>query len=154
MNYNLAKNNNYKLEITNAPELNFFIQSCTLPTVSMSGKESSIRHHQANAPGNYVVYSEFNCVILMDEDFQNYIYLHNWLRDFIDMDDYRNLIRNINLHILSANKQNIIVFEFFGAFPTNLASISFDSAITDSQIITFDVEFTYQYFTFKNILPK
>lgn len=117
----------------------------------MNAVDVQNRHHQAYVPGNHVVYSDLSTTILLDEELENYMYLHNWVRDFIDMDDWRKLVKDITLHVLSANKKILLLFKFFQAFPTAVSDISFDSGAMDSMQITYSATFSYQYFTFEKV---
>lgn len=82
----------------------------------------------------------------MDEDFENYIYMTNWMRSFIDDDDWRNLVKDVKLHILSGNKTTLLTYTFTGAFPTMMGEVLFDSSDMDPTQIQFNVEMRYQYF--------
>jgi hypothetical protein len=117
----------------------------------MNPAPSPFRHHQAQVPSNHVNFSDLTATVLMDEEFENYQFIHHWMRDFIDMDDWRNLVRDIALHTLTANKNVLLKFTFTSAFPTALSELMFDSAIMDSTQMTFNVTFAYQYFTFEKI---
>jgi hypothetical protein len=95
----------------------------------------------------------------MDEDFENYIYLSNWMRAFngdddvySENDDWHNIVKDIKLHILSGNKKTLLIYTFVGAFPTMLGDVMFDSSTMDPTQIQFNVEFRYQYFNFEKTL--
>ncbi len=112
-------------------------------------------YYKNNQTSTYSVVTEWSplsCMLLMDEDFENYIYLANWMRAFIDDDDWWNLVKDIKLHILSANKKILLVYTFVGAFPTMMGEVMFDSSTLDPTQIQFNVEFRYQYFTWEKVL--
>lgn len=100
---------------------------------------------------NTVEWSPLNMTVLMDEEFENYCYLMDWMTSFIDDDDYRKLIKDTKLSILSANKKSLLVYTFVGSLPTNLSDITFDSSTMDAQNITFTCEIRYQYFKWERI---
>jgi len=110
------------------------------------------RNNQTSTYSNVTEWSPLNCVILMDEEFDNYIYLADWMRSFIDDDDWRNLIKDIKLHILSGNKKVLLSYTFTGAFPTSMGEIMFDSSTMDPTQISFNIELRYQYFTWEKTL--
>lgn len=112
------------------------------------------KNNQMSVYSNVTEWSPLNCSLLMDEDFENYIYLSNWMRSFIDNDDWRKLFKDIKLHILSGNKKILLTYTFFGAFPTMLGDITFDSTEMDPTQIAFNTEFRYQYFTFEKNLVE
>lgn len=100
---------------------------------------------------NTVDWSPLSMTVLMDEEFTNYLYLMKWMMSFIDEDDYRRLIKDTKLSILSANKKSLLIYTFVGAFPTNLSDVSFDSSTMDAQNITFTCEIRYQYFKWERV---
>lgn len=110
------------------------------------------KHHQTSTYSNVTEWSPLDCILLMDEDFENYIHLANWMRSFIDDDDWRNLVKDIKLHILSGNKKSLLIYTFTGAFPTSMGEVMFDSSTMDPTQITFNVQFRYQYFTWEKTL--
>jgi hypothetical protein len=111
-NYNPAFSSNYKLEITGANYVNYFLQSVNFPGVSNSGLDVFYKHNQTVTYNNSTDWGPLNCVALMDEEFENYIYLHSWMRSFIDDDDWHNLVKDIKLHILSRKQINFINIHF------------------------------------------
>lgn len=96
---------------------------------------------------NTVDWSPLSLTVAMDEDFENYTYLMEWMTSFIDEDDYRKLYKDTKLIILSANKKPILTYTFVGTFPTSISDVNFDSTSMDAQAITFTTELRYQYFT-------
>lgn len=147
-NYNLALENLYKIEVPSAPHFNYFIQSCELPAISMAAIDVTNRHHQAFVAGNKVEYSPLSCTFLLDEDFENYVFLHNWLRSFIDERPWQDIVKDTKLTILTANKIPLLEFNFVQAFPTQIGSLSFNSTTSENNQITYSCEFAYQHFTF------
>lgn len=117
-----------------------------MPSISNMGQDLYYKHNQTATYSNVTEWGALNVVIIMDEDFENYTYLCNWMRSFIDDDDWRNLIKDIKLHILSGNKKNLITYTFHGAFPVTLGEVMFDSSTMDPTQINFNVEFRYQFF--------
>jgi hypothetical protein len=114
--------------------------------VAMDAANAQERNRQAYVPGEHVTWNSFNCTCLVDEDFSNYEYVQNWLVSFVDEGDWRELVKDLSLHVLSANKKTLLKFVFVHAFPTSLGDITFDSSVMDSTQMTFTIDFTYQYF--------
>jgi hypothetical protein len=74
-----------------------------------------------------------------------------WMTSFIDEDNYRNLIKDTKLSILSANKKTLLIYTFKGTLPTSLGDVNFDSSVMEAQNIVFTVELRYQYFTWERV---
>ena len=50
MTYNLANANNFKLEIPDSQAPNYFIQSCSIPSINMGGIETPFQVHHGVIP--------------------------------------------------------------------------------------------------------
>jgi hypothetical protein len=114
----------------------------------MIGVETPYNNNQVVVPGNAIDYSSLSCIVLMDEDFEGYIQMIDWLKSFKDDDVWSNLVKDIRVHILNANKKTNLIFTFIGAFPTNLGELTLDSSQSDVTQITFNLEFRYQYMVY------
>ncbi len=146
MNYNLATNTNFKVEISNAPEFNYFVQSVSLPGIEMSGVETPYKGNQAFMPSDRIDYNPLTFTYILAEDFENYLFLYKWMRD-IQSTDYPNKhFRDITLHILNNNKLANLKVIFYNCFPTSLSEIDLESAVTDTNPLTTTAMFRYQYF--------
>ena len=128
-------------------EINYFIQNCVLPSVGMQSIDVPFRTHITEAPANTPVFSPLNITFLMDEDFQVYRSLFDWMTSFTDETPWLELAKDIRLFILSANKNPLITFDFITAFPVNIPDIALESNVAEPVPIPFTVEFRYQYFT-------
>jgi len=148
-NYNISYSTNFKLEIPDAPYVNYFLQQVSLPSIANTGMDLYYKHHQTSTYSNVTEWSPLSCQLLMDEDFENYIYLANWMRSFIDDDDWHNLVKDIKLHILSGNKKSLLIYTFKGAFPVSMGEVMLDSSTMDPTQINFNVDFRYQFFTWE-----
>lgn len=144
VNINFANTSNYKLEIPGFEEVNYFIQSVNFPSITMESIEVPFRTNLLQVNTNTPVYSPLNISFLMDENFETYKTLTNWMLSFIDDDSFGNLVKDIKLHILSANKKPLIIFTYIQSFPTSIPEVMFDSSIMDTDPIIFTVEFRYQ----------
>lgn len=150
-NYNLAQENFFKLECPKEAHFNYFLQSCDLPSINMSAIDTTFRNNQAYAAGNKVEYSPLSCTFLLDEEFNNYQFLHDWLRSFIDDRPWQDVVKDLKLTILTANKKPIITFDFVMCIPTMISSLAFNSTTSENSPITFTTEFAYQYFRFERL---
>lgn len=150
-NYNLSTTSNFKLEIPNESYINYFLQTVTLPSISNTGQDLYYTNNQTVTYSNVTEWSPLNVVVLMDEEFECYTTLYDWMRSFIDDDDWRVLVKDIKLSILSSNKKNLLTFTFAGALPTMLGDVNLDNSNVDTQQVIFNVEFRYQYFTWERI---
>jgi hypothetical protein len=146
MNYNLATNTNFKAEISNAPEFNYFIQSVSIPGMTMSGIDVPYKGNQGFMPSDRIDYDPLTFTYILSEDFENYLFLYKWMRDIQSIDHPNKHFRDITLHILNNNKLTNLKVVFYNCVPTSLSEIDLESAVTDTSPLTTTVTFRYQYF--------
>lgn len=150
MNYNLALSNNFKLSIYDSQEFNYFMQSVSIPSISLPEVEVSNMGHEIWVEGEQISYELLDVNFLISEDFVNYIYLHNWITQCRDKDFVENNMKDITINILNNNKLKDLTFTFHGAFPTNLGTINLESNIDDTTPLTCSATFRYQWFSISN----
>ena len=150
-NYNIAIPTNFKLEIPGERLYNYFLQSFTMPGITMDGVPTDYTNNQAFMPGNQVVYSDLQVSLVLDEDYQNWTDFHDWIFSFKDEDVWYNLTKDISVHILNANKGQELIFTFTHAFPISVGDVNLSSAVESADPIIFTVAFKYAYYSFKRV---
>ena len=99
-------------------------------------------------PGESPSYTPLMVSFLMDERFQTYKTILDWLGIFSqDPQPWNLLTKDIKLHMLSANKNILVTFTFYDAFPVSLPEVSLESNVAEPIPLTFNIEFRYSYFT-------
>lgn len=162
-NQNLLSNVTFNMSIQKFPQINFYVQSVTLPGVTIS--EIMIPTGPVRIPYKEISgsaqFEPLSVTFLVDEDMHNYFEIWDWIQIVAGMDNdkYIELMRNdplkagvktnINLSILTSHRNNNINFEFIDAFPTGVEALTFDfrSPSVDYQPMT--VAFNYSHFTYK-----
>src|SRR5574343_31125 len=149
INYNLALKSNYRLELSNNKELVYFIQNTNIPSIDCAKVYSPHLNHAVYTQGETVEYEDLVIDFLINEDFVNYIFLHNWIITYRDNQPITEPDKMIDatLYIINNNKLSNIKFIFYGIFPTNLGSIDLNQANSDTENILCNATFAYQYFT-------
>ena len=147
---------NFKFQLKRAPNLNFFIQRANIPGLQLPSISVSNPIINYPFPGDHLSYDEFQISFKVDEDFQNYLELHNWIRALgrLNPSDYYTLSKNpsytgnsirsdISLQILNSKRQPNYEIVFKDAFPTVLSSIEFDVTNEDVNFIEASATFIY-----------
>ena len=105
-------------------------------------------------------YGDFDITFKVDEDFQNYLEIHNWIRalGFPEQFEERTAISknpdysgeglysDLSLIILNSAKKPNYEFTFRSAFPTDLSSVEFDTSDDDVDYVTASASFKYMLF--------
>lgn len=164
-NPNLLHPNKFQLNFSRCPNLQFFCQSVSVPGISMSEAIITNPFVDIYAPGDKAVYDLLNITFYIDEDFQTWKEIHDWIRAMTfpkQYSEYRNL-GNLNAYtrqtksdrpqycdatitlLSSANNSNIR-FKFFDLFPTSVTTFVMSSTDTPENILTADATFRYNYY--------
>lgn len=146
LNYNIASNTNYKIEISDAPEFNYFIQSVSVPSIRVNEIEMSYRNEQVFFPSNKIQYDPLNITFIVSEDLKNYIFLQKWMIKAAKAAEKNEIFKDVTLHILNNNKLANIEFVFYDCFPTSITEINLESGVVDTSPLVCTVIFRYQYF--------
>ena len=148
INSNPAYSTNFRLEIQNAPEVNYFIQSTELPSLNLPAVPVPYQDNTVYMPGDTLEFSPLVVQFIVDEDYDNYIYLYKWMlatrRGSKDLH-----FKDLTLHLLSNNKTQNINVCFVNSIPTDLSALSYDNSTTDVPPVLCTVSFRYHYFEFK-----
>lgn len=86
-NTNFLSQLGFKFTIKKLPTVNFFIQSITLPTVSVPELEINTPFSRLPYPGDKMEFGDLTFSFRVDENMGNYLELLNWMRSFARTDD-------------------------------------------------------------------
>jgi hypothetical protein len=164
-NKNFLSPLNFRFSIKRAPHVNFFLQKVNIPEISLPEIEIPTQFVPIPTQYTHLQYGKFAITFKVDEDFQNYLELHNWIRALgfpTDYNEYKSIadipeytgegIRSdISLIALNSAKNPNYEFTFIDAFPISLGDIVFDTTDTDVQYITTTAEFIYTYYNITKI---
>jgi hypothetical protein len=113
----------------------------------------------------HLTYGEFNIEFKVDEDFQNYLELYNWITALGFPDNYSQraaidanpsytgtgVYSDISLIALNSAKNPNYEIVFQDAFPTSLGDVVFDSTMQDVNFVTSSASFIYTEYTINKI---
>jgi len=153
----------FKFQLNNFPEVDYFVQSATLPGVSISAIDVPTALKTIAIAGDEVAFEELSIKFIIDENMKNWLAIYDWIigLGFPTQEDqakYRKLSKNselttdATLTVLTSNMNPQIHFRFKDCFPLSLSSIAFDSGGTDIDYVTADVTFRYDLYTVENLL--
>lgn len=150
INYNQAIGTQFKLEIPDFKEVNYFVQTTELPGMTMSGVDTPYDNHATNMPSNRIEYDPLNFTFLVDEDFENYNRMRLWMHEIVKTEPVVKALKNITLHVLDGNKKPIRGIRFFGAYPTMISAIPLESSNSDAVPVVCNGTIRYQFFDMVN----
>ena len=166
-NLNPLSPNGFQFGITKIPEVSFFCQEVSIPEVSLPMATQSTPLSDSRVPGDKLEFGELTIQFLIDEDMGNYLALHNWIMGLgfpKDHNQYTKWLRDHalletselqqgysdgNLIILNSNNAPNKTIKFVDLFPTSLASLQFQSTISEINYLVGTASFGYTYYEFE-----
>ena len=159
-NKNFLSPLNFKFQIKKAPSVNFFIQKVNIPDIKLISPEYPNPFVNAPIPGEHLTYGILDITFKVDEDLQNYLEIHNWIKALgkpQNYDQYKNIqnkkpgtgdgiYSDISLMILSSTKMANYEIVFMDAFPVNISSVVFNTTDNDVNYIESSASFRYTLF--------
>ena len=160
VNKNFLSPLNFQFQLKRVPYLNFFIQSITLPAISITATEIPSPTLAIPYSLGHLNYDHLEISFKIDEDFQNYMEIHDWLRSLGQLDTpigYKTLQDNskttgdtlksdITLIINDALKNPNYEITFVDCFPLALGQANFQTTDDSVNYVTASAVFKYTYF--------
>jgi len=155
----------FKFVLTRLPNIEYFCQSVSLPSVSIGTTSFPNPFIKLPVAGTQLSFGTLSLTFKVDEDLKNYREIYDWLTGlgFPDnFDEYKNLatkpivsnkgIRSDgSLMILTSSKHPHHEVKFYDMFPTNLSGMKFDATLSDVQYIEATVDFTFRKYDLASI---
>lgn len=151
---------NFTFQIKKCPAVNFFIQKVNIPDITLPSPISP--NPMVNIPyiGDHVKYGKLEITFKVDEDLQNYLEIHNWIKalgkpiDFIERKKINQEpvfsgegeVSDISLSILSSTKMANFEVIYTDCHPVFLSKLIFDTTDTNINYLTASATFDYTYY--------
>ena len=149
----------FKFTLAKYPKVDFFSNSARIPEISLGTAVQSSYLKDIDIPGEKLTYGDLTIRFLVDENMQNYMAMHNWLKgigfpetpqQFADqttnvdgLRDPLEVFSDGSLHILNSNFQDVAIVKFNDLFPVGLTSLKFDATETDINYFTAEATMRY-----------
>ena len=157
----------FKFILAKYPKVSFFSNSARIPEITLGTAIQPSYLKDIDVPGEKLTYGDLVIRFLVDENMQNYMAVHNWLKgigfpetpqqfkdqvtDVDGIKDEKEVFSDGSLHILNSNFQDVAIVKFQDLFPVGLTSLEFDATETDINYFTAEVVMRY---TVYNIFDK
>jgi hypothetical protein len=170
-NPNMLQPNKFTLNLSRAPNLQYFCQTVTLPGLSTSEIPVQNPFVELYAPGEKAIYDTLNVTFLVDAEMTAWLEIHDWLRAMTfptDYEEYRNLGQlnkfstSLNskspqytdgaVTILSAANKPYFKINFIDMFPISLGGFMMSATDTPETIITSDATVRFTYFNVEKLI--
>jgi hypothetical protein len=165
VNKNFLSPLNFRFQIKRAPNVNFFIQKVNIPNIALPETYHNNPFVKIPYAGDHMQYGTLDIAFKVDEDFVNYLEIHNWIRglgfprgfeEYKAISDGNTLLGNglrsdISLIVLNSSKNPNYEIVFVDAFPIELSELQFLSTDTSVDYLQATVSFKYTLFNIERI---
>ena len=136
----------FKFDIAALPETSFFVQTASLPGISLTPMEIGLPQRTGLALNTGVIqYEELTITFLVDEYLKNWMEVYNWMLG--NPSETSGV-----LTILSSSMNPTMEAHFKQLFPTSLSELAFDSTTADPTYHQASVSFKYTEYTIKSLI--
>ena len=164
-NRNILSSLGFKFSLAKYPKVDFFSNQVNIPGFDLGVAIQSSYLKDIPVPGDKLSYGDFSLRFMIDEDMENYLTVHNWMRNFgypESIQEYINLTKEEKipskqygaslgqsdgtLLIYDSNYNPNIKAVFKDLFPVSLSPIVFDSTDSTDNYVSAEVIFKYTIF--------
>ena len=149
----------FKFTLAKYPKVDFFSNSARIPEISLGTAVQPSYLKDIDIPGEKLTYGDLTIRFLVDENMENYMAVHNWLKgvgfpetpqqfkdqttDKDGLRDEKEVFSDGSLHILNSNFKDVAIVRFNDLFPVGLTSLEFDATETDINYFTAEATMRY-----------
>ena len=168
-NRNFLTSVGFRFTVNRSREVSFFANQANLPCMNLGVTEQPSYLKNIDIPGDKIAFNDFTLRFLVDENLENYMQIHKWMRGLGYPDSLRDIFdlqvegdntigydsRSMNIYsdgtLQVVNSSNRVQFEvvFEDMFPYDLSDLQFDATSQETEYFTAEVSFKY---TIYNIL--
>lgn len=157
-NQNFLSPIGFRFTLSRFPKVAYFAQSANIPALNINMAEQSTPLRSLPLEG-FATYDPFNLSFIIDEDLENFMILHNWIRGVATPDtvfersDYRakmealfgnaDLYADGTLTVLNSNFNMNFNVVFKDLIPTGLSALDFNATIDGTEYAMATVSFRY-----------
>ena len=151
----------FKFSIVKLPKVEFFVSSVNIPGISLGSDEQATPLLDLPYPGDKLTYGDLNMTFLVDENLENYLILHNWIRalgtpdDTLERRSYKlkmqqefgkdnnDLYADGTLMVLNSNFNHNFDVVFEDLMPIGLNALEFNATVDGTEYAMAQVSFRY-----------
>ena len=149
-NLNSLFNVKFKFDIARLPKVNFWTQSCILPSLTLENLIMPGMRRDVPLPGHKVEFESLVVNFIVDDNLENYISVYEWFNKIATSNNVSEMVSNCSLHFLDGNNAVTRTMDIVGAYPIVLSELSLNSDDTDIIPVTCSLTLNYQYFKIVN----
>lgn len=159
-NINFLSPFGYRFVIKRMPNVVFFCTDINIPSVSISDTSIPTPHKNFPIYGNKLDYGTLRVTFRIDENFQNYLEIYNWLERLTHPEAFTQFqqlsgpmnntgdsaLSDATVTILNSSMAPNAEFQFEDIFPISVTELNFSATGSDVDYVTAAVEFRFKMF--------
>jgi hypothetical protein len=145
----LVSTDGFKMVFARAPNVQYFLQSFNIPSVTVNEAVIPYRQYNTYVPGDRIQYDPLTVTMLVSEDMENFQEIFSWLNRSVTLNTMEDKFDDLTIYVLTSKNNANKAIMFKDVFPTSIGNISFQSTDSDVVYATVDVTFRYNNFTFE-----
>jgi hypothetical protein len=155
VNKSFLSNNKYQFILTRMPNIEFFIQSITLPAMTLLSTDTQTPFTRISLPSNQLVFDPLDITIALDEDMNTWFEVYDWIYQLgnpTGYDKLGNLTRtagqnnsvtsDATLTIKTNSNNPNVRITFKDLYPSSISNIQFTST-EGQEFLTANINFNY-----------
>lgn len=170
-NRNFLSNVGYQLVLNRCPKVAFFGNGASIPSLTLGPAIQPTGLKDIDVPGDKIQFDDLRVRFLVDENLENYMEIHHWIRGIGYPDSLQetydwqrtnpNMIQPFpsvlnytsdgSILILTSANNPAFKVVFRDLWPTYLSELDFTSTDPDIEYITAEVVFKYTIYDFKTL---
>ena len=157
----------FKFAISKVPKADFLSNSAMIPGINLGFALQPTYLKDIPVPGDKMSYEDFSLRFIIDENLENYLEVHKWMRGLgypADIEEFSNLKRedqyiqdtsgrspyneysDATLLIYNSAFNEIAKVNFKDVFPVGLSAVNFDATKEDIEYATATATFKYSIY--------
>jgi hypothetical protein len=162
-NTNFLSQLGFRFVIKKLPSVNFFVQSISIPSISVAEVEIGTPFARIPFPGDRLSFDDLSFTFRVDEDFNNYLELFNWMKSFARVDDIEEtktawqnekgspmsdtkVFSDATLLVNNSAMNSNIEVKFVDLYPYSMGELQFTTTGSDVEYIECTVGCKYRKF--------
>lgn len=173
---NLPTNKNFlsplgfNFSIKKTPKVNYFVQSITLPNLTLGQADIQTPFVKLPVPGDHIEFGTLSLTFRIDEEMRNYKEIYDWIVALGFPENFQQyntiatsrgkfggsvtnptagtgIYSDASLIILSSAKNPLVDITFKNLYPVALTDVTFDTRLTDVDYVEATATFAFELFT-------
>jgi len=146
--FNHLDNVKFKFQIHRIPNVNYWVQSLTLPAIQQEQSVLPGMRRDIPIPGQKIEFENLIVNFMVDQNLDNYFEVYSWFQVIQTAGNINEMISDCSIHFLDGNNNVQRTVDVVGAYPLIMTELSLNSDDSDVVPVQCSITFTYQYFKF------